>query len=95
MSKSKYRYKNGQAVRVREDLEFDKQYFMKSGSDPDKAYAVLSRFGRNRQYDFRGQIVHISHKANGRYKIVEDSKIYWYTDTMLEPLKPYVCRSLL
>lgn len=47
------------------------------------------------QVGYRGQIVHISHKANGRYKILEDGKTYYYTDEMFDRPKNLICKSLL
>lgn len=94
MSKSKYRYKNGQAVRVRENLELHKNYFMKSGPNPDYACVRINSAFRG-QGRYMGQTVHISHKANGLYKIIEDGKEYYFSDEMLEPIKPFFCKSLL
>ena len=95
MSKSKYKYANEQAVRVRRDLEQWTTYYMHSGPRPDNAHAGSGGNCSNHPYARRGEIVHISHKANGLYKIVEDGKSVFYADDMFEPLKPFICRSLL
>lgn len=94
MSKSKYKYKNGEAIRVREDLQSGVVYYMRSGPEPDANGIETSWSGRG-QVGYRGQIVHISHKANGRYKILEDGKTYYYTDEMFDRPKNLICKSLL
>lgn len=95
MSKSKYKYANGQAVRVKDNIEPWTNYFMKSGPKPDIAYASSGGKYNRSPCTFCGEIVHISHKANGCYKIMEDDKENYYTDEMLEPIKPFFCKSLL
>lgn len=94
MSKSKYKYKNGEAIRVREDLQSGVVYYMRSGPEPDTNGVETSWSGLG-QVGHRGQIVHISHKANGRYKILEDGKRYYYTDEMFDRPKNLICKSLL
>ena len=94
MSRSKYKYKNGEAVRVRGDLQRGCFYYMRSGAEPGTAGVEVSQVSWG-QTKYCGQVVHISHKVNGRYKILEDSKSYYYTDDMFECPKNLVCKSLL
>ena len=46
MSKSKYKYKNGESVRVREDLQSGTVYYMRSGPEPDANGIETSWSGR-------------------------------------------------
>lgn len=92
MSKSLYRYKNGQEVRVIPNIECGKVYYMRSGSTPGGAGI---RAGDRVYQSWAGKIVHISHKANGRYKIMEDWKDNYFVDDMFEPVTPFACRNLL
>lgn len=90
MSKSKYKYRNGQAVKVKQYLEGGHVYQMQSGPGYASTYATYSI-----RTNWAGKIVHISHKANGKYKIIEDGKCNYFVDEMFEPLTPLTCKSLL
>ena len=90
MSKSKYKYRNGQAVKVKQRLEGGHVYQMQSGPGYASAYATYSI-----RTSFAGKIVHISHKANGKYKIIEDGRRDYFVDEMFEPEGRIVCKSLL
>ena len=90
MSKSKYKYRNGQAVKVKQRLEGGHIYQMQSGPGYASAYATYSI-----RTSFAGRIVHISHKANGKYKIIEDGRRDYFVDEMFEPESRIVCKSLL
>ena len=90
MSKSKYKYRNGQAVKVKQNLEGGRIYQMQSGPRYVTAYATYSI-----RTSFAGKIVHISHKANGKYKIIEDGRRDYFVDEMFEPVTPLTCKSLL
>lgn len=93
-----YKYKVGQAVRVRPDL------VSSQGDGPITYYKMLSGpnsgykwFALDKMLPFAGKIVHISEiTRNGNYKVKEIGSCVW-SDEMFadEPLNECVCRNLL
>lgn len=75
-----YKYKPGDAVRVRSDLKYNTNYFMWSGPKPNTALIAVSNM-----VDLAGKIVHISeYSASGEYRVEEDSERWRWTDEMFE-----------
>ena len=88
-----YRYKPGDAVRVRSDLGYDITYSMRSGpgENSDSIVAV------DHMVDFAGKIVHISkYTYLNDYRIKEDEHLYRWADDMFDgPADGVSFRSLL
>lgn len=75
-----YKYKPGDAVRVRSDLKYNTDYFMWSGPKPNTALIAVSNM-----VDLAGKIVHISeYSASGEYRVKEDGERWRWTDEMFE-----------
>lgn len=91
MASRYYRYKNGEEVIVRADLDRDTRYYMRSGYRADEQYTMLSY----NQSQRLGKPVHIKTKRDGRYFIEEDYGGYAWTDDMFEDPKECFCESLL
>jgi hypothetical protein len=91
-----YRYKNGQAVRVRSDLTDNyKEYFMRSGPRANIQWEPATIDMCN----LRGQIVHIKelNELIGDYTVEEDKDGWEWTDEMFELIEEdeCFCESLL
>lgn len=91
MASRYYRYKNGEEVIVRSDLDYNTRYYMRSGYRADEQYAMLS-YGQFRKL---GKPVHIKDKRGGRYIIEEDYSDSAWTDDMFESPNECCCSSLL
>lgn len=91
MASRYYRYKNGEEVIVRADLDWSTRYYMRSGYRTDEQYTMLSY----NQFQRLGKPVHIKAKRNGRYFIEEDYGNYAWTDDMFEAPNECFCSSLL
>lgn len=91
MASRYYRYKNGEEVMIRADLERNVRYYMRSGTWADERYSALTWH----QFRMLGQNVHIEGKRNGRYYIREDYGSDYWTDDMFEAPNECVCTSLL
>lgn len=75
-----YKYKPGDAVRVRFDLKYNTDYYMRSGPKANTALIAVSNM-----VDLAGKIVHISeYSASGEYRVEEDSERWRWTDEMFE-----------
>ena len=75
-----YKYKSGDAVRVRADLKYNTDYYMRSGPNKDTALIAVGNM-----VDLAGKIVHISeYTANGEYRVEEDGESWRWTDEMFE-----------
>lgn len=75
-----YKYKPGDAVRVRFDLKYNTDYFMWSGPKANTALIAVSNM-----VDLAGKIVHISeYSTSGEYRVEEDSERWRWTDEMFE-----------
>lgn len=84
-----YKYKVGQRVRIRADLNTKQSYRMKSGPD----YKYGSNSTNDDMMRFRGKFVHIKETDGGQYLLKEVS--WHWTDEMFEPESRIVCKSLL
>lgn len=91
MASRYYRYKNGEEVIVRADLDQNTRYYMRSGYRADEQYTMLSY----NQSQRLGKPVHIKNKRGGRYFIEEDYGGYAWTDDMFESPNECCCSSLL
>lgn len=81
-----YRYKVGDAVKVRDDLECGGGYYMRSGPGIDTTNnSVVPEMKI-----FKGKVVHIRDSSAGQYKIEEMSICYW-TDDMFAGLETNEC----
>lgn len=75
-----YKYKPGDAVRVRFDLKYNTDYYMRSGPKANTALIAVINM-----VDLAGKIVHISeYSARGEYLLEEDSERWRWTDEMFE-----------
>lgn len=75
-----YKYKPGDAVRVRADLKYNTDYYMRSGPKANTALIAVSNM-----VDLAGKIVHISKYSPSReYRVKEDSEMWRWTDEMFE-----------
>lgn len=75
-----YKYKPGDAVRVRADLKYNTDYYMRSGPNKDAALIAVSNM-----VNLAGKIVHITdYSASGQYRVEEDSERWRWTDEMFE-----------
>lgn len=84
-----YKYKIGQRVRIRADLNTKQSYRMKSGPD----YTHASNCVNEEMMQFCGKSVHIKATDGDQYLLREVS--WHWTDEMFEPESRIVCRSLL
>ena len=76
-----YRYKPGQEVRVRHDLDYDGEYLMRSG--PNKNGDAL--IAVDNMVDFAGKIVRITrYSPYGDYRVKEDGERWRWTDDMFD-----------
>lgn len=91
MASRYYRYKNGEEVIVRNDLERGVPYYMRSGYRADEQYASITW----NQAQRLGTTVHIEGKRNGCYYIREDYGSNSWTDDMFESPNECICNSLL
>ena len=74
-----FRYKPGDAYRVRPDLSYDTEYRMRSGPKENDDDLIIV----NNMIDFAGKIVHISkYTLLNDYRIEEDAYRYRWTDDM-------------
>lgn len=91
-----FRYKPGDKVRVINNFEAPKKYYMRSGPQKDQAYQGTGYVVVNDRRRLQGEIVTISRISNDRYKIEEDYEGWCWTDEMfVDSMKPFCCRSLL
>lgn len=88
-----YKYKVGDAVRVRSDLNYDAEYSMRSG--PSKNEDTL--IAVDNMVDFAGKIVHIfRYSLYNDYRIEEDGgKRRWTDDMFVGPVDGVSFTSLL
>lgn len=89
-----YKYKIGQAVRVKKDLDTAgwREYWMRSGPGEGRAFA-FTFLSMNK---FKGKVVHISeYTSSSRYRIKEDSECIWTDDMFEGPSQPFICKNLL
>ena len=84
-----YRYKPGDKVRVKQNLEFE-EYSMRSGPSPDIRAGFVSDMKK-----FCGKIVTIGGYRKDRYQLKEDIMNRLWTDDMFENSKQLICHSLL
>lgn len=81
-----YRYKVGDAVKVRRDLEYGVRYRMHSGPESNKQYnTVIPEMKK-----FEGQTVHIEYIGWGQYQVKEVCGCFW-TDEMFESAEESEC----
>lgn len=88
-----YRYKIGEAVLVRDDLEYGAFYDMRSGPYlKDNSNIVTLDMS-----ELRGQLVHIKDYSSGGQYLVEETNDFRWTDDMFSgPLGDVChCKSLL
>lgn len=85
----KYRYKPGDRVRVKQNLEIE-SYSMRSGPHPDIGAGFVSDMKK-----FCGKIVTIGGYRKNRYQLKEDVMNWLWTDDMFENSKQLTCHSLL
>lgn len=85
-----YRYKPGDRVRVKQNLEQLKPYGMRSGPRPDIEAGFVSSMKK-----FCGKIVTIGGYRRDRYQLKEDTMNWLWTDDMFENPKQLTCHSLL
>ena len=85
-----YKYKPGDRVRVKQNLEQLKMYSMRSGPRPDIAAGFVSDMKK-----FCGKIVTIGGYRNDRYQLKEDTMNRLWSDDMFEDSKRLTCHSLL
>lgn len=87
-----YRYKNGEEVVVRPDLERGVQYYMRSGPraghEPGTVYEIEK---------YKGSVHKIISYERGCYKIDNDIDHLYWSDEMFEPMSvnECICDSLL
>lgn len=75
-----YKYKPGDAVRVRSDLKYNTDYYMRSGPKANTALIAVDNM-----VNLAGKIVHISeYSSGGQYRVKEDSERWRWTDEMFE-----------
>ena len=75
-----YKYKPGDVVRVRSDLTYNTDYYMRSGPKANTALIAVSNMAK-----LAGKIVHISeYSASGEYRVEEDNEQWRWTDEMFE-----------
>ena len=84
-----YRYKPGDRVRVKQNLEIE-NYSMRSGPHP----AVEAGFIPDMK-KFCGKIVTIGGYRRDRYQLKEDIMNWLWTDDMFENSKHLICLSFL
>lgn len=88
-----FRYKVGEAVKVREDLECHTgYYYMRSGPLANVTHNCMT----SEMKQLKGQIVHIAAISFAQYQIVETHDCFW-TDEMFTSVKntECYCESLL
>ena len=86
-----YKYKVGQAVRIRPDLKPLHYYYMNSGPGKGQGTNTVSPMLK-----YAGMIVRISTTSmTGVYLIREDNGKFYWTDEMFKDINPFVCRQLL
>lgn len=85
-----FKYKDGQAVRVRPDLESYSAYRMLSGPHSGRLVGSGPTL-----MSYRGKVVHVRHLSDGGwfYGVYEGPGAL--SDEMIVPVKPFVCQSLL
>lgn len=78
-----FRYKPGDAVRVRSDLKYGADYWMRSGpKENDSALIAVDNM-----INFAGKTVHISeYSQSDEYRIKEDGERWRWTDEMFDGL---------
>ena len=75
-----YKYKPGDVVRVRADLKYNTDYYMRSGPKANAALIAVSNM-----VNLAGKIVHISeYSSSCEYRVKEDSEHWRWTDEMFE-----------
>lgn len=75
-----YRYKTGEAVWVRDDLEYAAYYDMTSGPYPEGNRNIVT----DKMAKLHGRLVHIkNYSAVGQYYVEETNNLQW-TDDMFE-----------
>ena len=84
-----YRYKPGDRVRVKQNLEFE-LYSMRSGPRHDIEAGFVPSMKK-----FCGEIVTISGYRKDRYQLKEDIMNWLWSDDMFENSKQLTCHSLL
>ena len=77
---AEYKYKPGEAVRVRHDLNIKYRYYMRSGRYPNQS----NNYVNDKMCAFAGQIVHINRNWGSQYEIQEDGHSFCWTDEMFE-----------
>lgn len=85
-----YRYKPGDRVYVKQNLELGLHYSMRSGPRPDIEAGFVSSMKK-----FCGEIVTIGGYRNDRYQLKEDTMNWLWSDDMFENSKRLTCHSLL
>lgn len=81
-----YRYKIGEAVKVRDDLMYGAFYNMMSGPRPTGNNNIATP----NMAECHGQIVHIKGYSNSQYLVEETGEFRW-TDDMFEKLEDNEC----
>ena len=84
-----YRYKPGDRVRVKQNLEFE-LYSIRSGPRPDIEAGFIPDMKK-----FCGKIVTIGGYRRDRYQLKEDIMNWLWSDDMFENPKQLTCHSLL
>ena len=85
-----YRYKPGDRVCVKQNLELGLHYSMRSGPHPDIEAGFVPSMKK-----FCGKIVTIGGYRNDRYQLKEDTMNWLWSDDMFENSKKLTCHSLL
>ena len=84
-----YRYKIGEAVWVRDDLEYAASYDMTSGPYPEGNRNVVT----NKMVKLHGQLVHIkNYSAAGQYYVEETNSLQWTDDMFVGSENNNECR---
>mgnify|MGYP004513683947 CR=1 FL=1 len=81
-----YRYKVGDAVKVRCGLEYGACYYMHSGPNRDEAHNTITPEMKK----YEGKIVHIKYTGYGQYQVKEVTGRFW-TDEMFEDTEESEC----
>ena len=86
----KYLYEIGDLVKVRDDIDRNMQYRMRSGPkagcEPGTVYNIEK---------YMGSVHKIIAYDEGYYKIDNDPDYLYWSDEMFEPMSEYCCESLL
>lgn len=72
------KFKEGEKVRVRSDLATGTEYRMSSGGGGIYANRMM--------VEFRGEVVTIAWATRNQYRIVEDNRMWYWTDDMFVAL---------